>query len=125
MSIVELCRWIIGCSWIYHGLMPKLVHIAPLEQKMTNGFGFGVEASQVLTRVAGAGEILFGIVFIVFYRSLAINVLNISALLALMIFVAVISPILLIEAFNPVTTNIPIIALSAILIMELRSERNA
>ncbi|WP_226662392.1 DoxX-like family protein [Microbulbifer aggregans] len=76
-----------------------------------------------LTKAAGVGEILFGIAFLIFYRSILMNVASMVALSALLIFVAFSSPHLLMEAFNPVTTNIPLIALSAILIMEFRSAR--
>ncbi|WOX05061.1 DoxX-like family protein [Microbulbifer pacificus] len=121
MSAPEICRWIIGGSWIYHGLMPKIIQIAPLEQAMTKKIGFGEDVSYLITKAAGVGEILFGIAFIIFYRSILMNMASMVALSALLIFVAFSSPQLLMEAFNPVTTNIPLIALSAIIIMELRS----
>lgn len=120
MSATEICRWIIGGSWIYHGLMPKIIKVAPLEQVMTRKFGFSEEVSYLITKAAGVGEIIFGIAFIVFYRSIAMNLASIAALSALLAFVALSSPELLIEAFNPVTTNVPLVALGAILIMELR-----
>ncbi|WP_226668965.1 hypothetical protein [Microbulbifer aggregans] len=50
MSASEMCRWIIGGSWIYHGLVPKIIQIAPLEQAMTKKFGFGEEVSYLITK---------------------------------------------------------------------------
>ncbi|MBY6188801.1 DoxX-like family protein [Microbulbifer agarilyticus] len=120
MSINQICRWTIGGCWIYHGIIPKLFTIAPLEQQMMNRLGFGVQMTERLVQAAGVAEVFFGIVFIAFYRVLAINLLNMVALIALLLFVVVFSSISLLAAFNPITTNIPIIALSAILIMELR-----
>lgn len=35
MSSVQIARYIISFSWLYHGILPKLIHIAPLEKLMT------------------------------------------------------------------------------------------
>jgi len=87
---------------------------------MTGSFGFNPEISNLITRAAGVGEIIFAVLFFIFYRSILINVLNILALIGLMLFVAILQPSLLIEAFNPVTTNLAIIAFSVVLINELK-----
>ena len=118
---IQIARFIISFSWLYHGLIPKLIHIAPLELKMTASFGFNAEISTLITRAAGVGEMIFAVMFFIFYRSILINILNIAALVGLMLFVAVLQPTLLIEAFNPVTTNLAIIAFSLVLINEQRA----
>ena len=120
LNTIQIARFIISFSWLYHGLMPKLIHIAPLELTMTASFGFNPEISTLITRAAGIGEIIFAVLFFIFYRSILINILNIAALVGLMLFVAVLQPALLIEAFNPVTTNIALIAFSLVLIKELK-----
>ncbi|MCC9660434.1 MULTISPECIES: DoxX-like family protein [unclassified Pseudoalteromonas] len=120
LTTLQIARFIISFSWFYHGLFPKLVHISPLEQQMTGSFGFNPEISSLITRAAGVGEIIFAVLFFIFYRSILINVLNILALIGLMLFVAILQPSLLIEAFNPVTTNLAIIAFSVVLINELK-----
>jgi len=92
---------------------------------MTNSIGFSDTVSYWITKSAGISEIVFGIAFIVFYRTKWIVLVNIFGLLALLGFVAVLQPQLLIEAFNPVTTNLTIIALSLILLIELdKSNKN-
>lgn len=113
---IQTARFVLGFSWIYHGLFPKLLTIAPLEQAMTAAAGFSDELSYLITKVAGVGEILFGIAIIVFYRYKPILVVNIIALLGLCVYVAIALPNLLIEAFNPVTTNGALIALGYVLI---------
>lgn len=118
---IQIARFIISFSWLYHGLIPKLIHIAPLELKMTASFGFNAEISTLITRAAGIGEMIFAVLFFIFYRSILLNILNIAALVGLMLFVAVLQPTLLIEAFNPVTTNLAIIAFSLVLINEQRA----
>ncbi len=115
-SSLQFARYVLGLSWIYHGFFPKLLTIAPLEQAMTGTLGFSNEVSQWITRGAGVGEILFGVLLITFYQNKAILILNKIALLVLCAFVAVQLPQVLIEAFNPITTNFSLLALSYILL---------
>ncbi len=121
MDINQISRLIISFSWIYHGLVPKLIWIAPVEQEITASLGFSEEASVWVTRSAGLSEILFGIIFFLFYKNTVINQLNILALTGLLAFVAIFNTHLLSEAFNPVTTNLPLIALSVVLILNNRT----
>ena len=50
--------------------------------------------------------------------------LNILALMGLLLAVVVMQPQLLIEAFNPVTTNLPLIGLSVIWLKEIKQLNN-
>lgn len=120
MSSVQLARYILCFSWMYHGIFPKLIHIAPLEKLITGSFGFSDEVSYYITKSAGVGELIFGTVLFIFYRSKSIILLNIVALIGLLLFVALLQPQVLIEAFNPVTTNIPLIGLSLVLLNNLK-----
>ena len=121
IDALQLARYIIGFSWIYHGLVPKLIQIAPLERVMTGSIGLSSEASWRVTKMAGVAEVIFGLVFIAFYRYTIVHLLNIGALLSLFAFVAVMVPAVLLEAFNPITTNFPLVALDLILLSQLRS----
>ncbi|WP_338324768.1 DoxX-like family protein [Pseudoalteromonas phenolica] len=48
------------------------------------------------------------------------NILNILALAFLLLSVVMLQPQLLIEAFNPVTTNLPIMVFSFVLLNEIK-----
>lgn len=120
MSSIQIARYIISFSWLYHGIFPKLIHIAPLEKLLTGSFGFSDDISYWITKSAGVGEVIFGILLFVFYRSKHLILLNIFALIGLLLFVAFLQPQLLIEAFNPVTTNLPLIGLSLVLLNEIK-----
>ena len=124
LTPATIARFMISFSWIYHGLFPKLIHIAPLEKLMTASLGFSDELSVWITRSAGVGEILFGLVIFIFYQSKLIIYLNILALIFLLLFVCVFQPMVLIEAFNPVTTNLSIIAFSLILLNDIKNKQN-
>ena len=112
----QVARYILGLSWIYHGLFPKLLSVAPLEKELTATIGLSAQWSLVITRCAGVSEIIFGLLLIVFYRNRKLIIINIIALILLCAFVAIQMPSLLIEAFNPVTTNFSLIGLSYILL---------
>ncbi|WP_076418358.1 DoxX-like family protein [Colwellia sp. UCD-KL20] len=118
MSAIQIARYLVSFSWLYHGIFPKLVYIAPLEKLMTGSIGLSDELSYFVTKSAGVGEVIFGIVIFIFYKNKSIILLNIFALVGLLLAVAVLQPQLLIEAFNPVTTNITMIGLSLILLNE-------
>lgn len=122
LSSIQIARFTISFSWLYHGVFPKLIHIAPLEKLMTSSLGLSNELSYLVTKSAGVGEVVFGILFFVLYRSKAIVLLNIIGLTGLLGFVAIMQPHVLIEAFNPVTTNLALIGFSFILLLELNNE---
>jgi uncharacterized membrane protein YphA (DoxX/SURF4 family) len=120
MTTVQMARYMITFVWLYHGVFPKLIHIAPLEQLMTGSIGFSDNISYLITKAAGIGEVIFGLLFFVFYKTKLMNILNILALAFLLLSVATLQPKLLIEAFNPVTTNLPIMAFSFVLLNEIK-----
>ena len=121
MSSLQIARVIVSFSWLYHRIFPKLVHVSPLEKLITSSFGFSEDISYLITKSAGVGEVLFGITLFIFYKYKPLIVLNISALIGLLLFVAVLQPQLLFEAFNPVTTNVAIIGLSLIWLNSLKN----
>ncbi|WP_269620514.1 DoxX-like family protein [Zhongshania sp. BJYM1] len=113
---IQVARYILGFSWIYHGLFPKLIAVAPLEKALTATIGLSDHTSYLVTISAGVLEVFFGILIIVFYQNSRIILANIVTLVVLCIFVAIQMPGLLIEAFNPVTTNLALIGLSYVLL---------
>ncbi|RZQ51958.1 hypothetical protein C1E23_16730 [Pseudoalteromonas phenolica] len=122
MTSIQIARYALTFSWLYHGIFPKLLYVAPYEKLLIDSFGFSEQVSYFITKSAGVSEVIFGGVIFIFYRIKSIILLNIFALFGLIIFVAVLQPQLLVEAFNPVTTNIMMIALSVILFNELQAE---
>lgn len=119
-KIIQLVRYALGLSWIYHGLFPKLLTVAEIERAMTASIGFNAEISYWITKAAGMGEVIFGLLLIIFYKNKHLLWLNIIALSSLLIFVSIQIPAVLIEAFNPVTTNSMMVVLSLILLDNIR-----
>lgn len=124
--MIQFARYVIGLTWIYHGLFPKLLQIAPLEQAMTGSLALSEEITYLLIKIAGVGEILFGVIFIWLYRIRIVQLLNLAGLVGLLVFAAVMTPYILLEAFNPITTNVPLIVLGYFLLQQtsLDHEKN-
>lgn len=118
MNMVQLARYVIGLTWIYHGIFPKLLQIAPLEQAMTGSLGFSDDITFYLVKTAGVAEVIFGVVFICCYRLKRVLLLNIIGLTGLLLFAAIMTPFVLLEAFNPITTNVPLIVLGYYLLKQ-------
>lgn len=97
LNTIQLARYAIGLTWIYHGLFPKLIQIAPLEQAMTGSLGFSDEITYLLIKAAGVGEILFGVIFICLYKCRIVQLLNLVGLLGLLFFAAAITPYILLN----------------------------
>lgn len=126
MNMIQFARYVIGLTWIYHGLFPKLLQIAPLEQAITGSLALSEEITYLLIKIAGVGEILFGVIFIWLYRIRIVQLLNLAGLVGLLVFAAVMTPYILLEAFNPITTNVPLIVLGYFLLQQtsLDHEKN-
>ena len=120
LNSTQVARYTLGLSWIYHGLFPKLLHVAAIEKQLTATLGFSDDISFWITKLAGVSEIVIGLLLIIFYKSRSLILFNILALVGLCVFVAVQWPLLLFEAFNPVTTNFALIALSLVLYKDAR-----
>lgn len=120
MNTIQLSRFVLGFSWIFHGLFPKLLFLAPSELEMSGSIGLSESNTLLLIRFAGVSEILFGLALLAFYKIALLHYLNIIGLLALLLFVLIMTPHLMVEAFNPVTTNLPLIVLSLILLNETK-----
>ena len=122
---IQVARSILAFCWIYHGLVPKILTIAPLEKALTATIGLSDYHSYLVTKTAGVLEIIFGVALFFLYRNRAVHIANISALIFLGLYVAIRMPSLLTEAFNPVTTNLTMIGLSYLLLRSKMFEKKS
>ncbi len=98
-------RLLLGFLFIYHGLVPKLLWLHPVEVTLVNASGLGLPAT-IVSPLAGIGEIALGCLIIAVRSSTVPVYMAALALALLLALVGVTSPEQLIGAFNPVTTNI-------------------
>lgn len=118
-----ICRVVLAFSWIYQGVVPKIVcqsrgeidllgHLIPVYQWVCEALFW-----------IGAGEILFGLLLLVAVWKWAFW-LNMIALTGLLMYVLLFEPAMFTLPFNPLTLNMSLLALSVIAIIEMNKNTN-
>ena len=107
--INSITRYALGFVFIYHGLVPKILWLSPIEISLASLHNLDAE---VVSPIAGAFEIVLGLAIIFLKRSLIPVYIAAAALVILLIDVIIVIPGLLAEAFNPVTINVVSIVLA-------------
>lgn len=107
-----LCRGVIAFIWLYHGLVPKLLYLHEDELAMNIAAGLSHGDAVRLATVGGALEIVMAVIVMVFWRQRWPLLITAAAMVVLLAFVILAQPGLLVAAFNPVTTNVAVFALS-------------
>ena len=111
--ILKLSQVMIGLLWIYQGLFPKLIFKVEDEQYFWQYMGLASEYIFWIISLSGIAEIIFGFMFLLFTQRY-LHWLNIISLIGLFIFVLLIYPNKIYQAFNPVVMNLGLISLSII-----------
>ncbi|WP_460102341.1 DoxX-like family protein [Sessilibacter sp. MAH4] len=107
-----LCaRFVLAFMWIYQGLVPKLMRVAPVELEITAQLGFSVNTTYLLIKLVGLLEVLFGVLVFFAYRNIVVLIVNLVALLLLVVMALVLTPHIMLAAFNPIITNLPYLVL--------------
>lgn len=102
--------------FIYHGLVPKIIWLSSVEVSLTNAHNFGLSA-ELISTIAGVMEILLGLSIVLLRKSLAPIYISIIMLVVLLVDVALVMPMLLVDAFNPVTINVASIVIGYIIVI--------
>jgi uncharacterized membrane protein YphA (DoxX/SURF4 family) len=100
--------------WIYHGLVPKLLFSSSDEAAMLVDAGISPENLTRTMTALGIAEVLFGLSLLYFWRARSLAVAACVLMVLALAGVAINSPHYLAAAFNPVTLNAAVIALSLI-----------
>jgi len=104
-----IARYTLAFIFCYHGLVPKILWLSPLEASLANAHNLD---AVIVSPIAGIFEILLALSIVLFKNSLIPIYLAVALLVGLLIDVMLIMPMLLIEAFNPVTTNLASIVIA-------------
>lgn len=111
LAIVHaIARTSIAFMWTWHGLVPKLLFRNVDEQTMLAQAGVPLS----LLPWIGAAEILIGVLFLLAWQRRSLFLANTILMLLAMAAVAARSPVYLSAAFNPVTLNLAMVALSIV-----------
>ena len=84
--------------------MPKILWLSPVETHLVSLSGLDIPAN-IVSLLSGIGEVLLGGSILFFRKSIIPIYMAVVVLLLLLLFVGFVSPEYLVEAFNPVTTN--------------------
>lgn len=113
---VFIANFLIAITWLYHGIVPKLMYMETGELEMLTSTRLfqGLEREMVYT--VGVAEIIFGLAFFFFGRMKWMHSLNILALIGLGIAAYIVKPEIYVHPFNPATTAFASIGLSIIVL---------
>jgi hypothetical protein len=110
-AVIHACsRLAIALIWLWQGLLPKLLFNDADERAMMTAS----HLSTMLVPIIGVIEIAIAACAILSWRKRSFFLLNILAMVVALASVAIMSPSYLVAAFNPVTLNLAMIALSAV-----------
>ncbi|WP_192980867.1 DoxX-like family protein [Pseudomonas sp. EggHat1] len=116
-QIAWLARLALALVFIWHGLAPKILWLSPDEVAMIAVHGLPdhpLFAPQLIAAVGGIAEILLGVLLLTVRRQRWPLLVAGAVLLVLLLDVVLLSPHLLIQAFNPLSTNLAALALCAV-----------
>jgi hypothetical protein len=114
--VYALSRGTMAFIWFYHGLVPKLLYHDKIELDLLSRIA-PPERLHAATTLAGLVELLFACVLLVLWRRSWPLWLTLVLMLVGIPVVAISAPAYLTSAFNPLTLNISIAALSSIAIV--------
>lgn len=100
--------------WFYQGFVPKLLGPHADELAMNMALGLTIEQATIVSYIAGAAEVIMGVVVLVCWRHRWPLQLTAIAMLGLLFYVVIMIPGFLVGAFNPVIMNLAILALAMI-----------
>ena len=118
--VYATARLAVAGVFLWHGLVPKLLFRHPDEAVMLTDGGVDAVTAQLGVTVAGVGEIALAVLLLVWWRSRVLLAGVIALMLAAIVLVTWFSPRFLVAAFNPVTLNACVIALSTIALLSAR-----
>ncbi len=103
-------RYGLAFLFFYHGLVPKIIFYSPIERSLVEAHTIKI-AAPIISSVGGVLEIVLAFAIIFFTKYLIPVYIAAISLLALLFDVGLVKPELLVEAFNPVSTNITALVL--------------
>jgi hypothetical protein len=117
-----IARAAVGFVWVYHGAIPKLIYQHKDELALMCQAGVPFESAATLVQWIGWAEILVGLAVFLGIPSVRWPfILTIVFGIVTTVGVAVQSPHFLIAAFNPVSLNVLLIAMSTVGLLSLEN----
>ncbi|MBL1275754.1 MAG: DoxX-like family protein [Ectothiorhodospiraceae bacterium] len=115
-AINNMGRYALSFVFFYHGLIPKIIVLSQTEIDIVTAHNINIPAP-IFSFAAGIIEILLAITIVWFKKSVLPLYISGIMLVALLLDVAIVMPEVLVQAFNPVSTNIAALALYYLIIV--------
>ena len=115
--VYALARGSVAFVWIYHGVIPKLLFPQPDEASLLEAAGLPSTSIAFVLTVIGISEVLFGGILLSAWQWRWPPFCSIALMFLAALGVTLTSPQYLVAAFNPLTLNLCVAALSAIALM--------
>jgi hypothetical protein len=112
--IYAFARIAVVFVWLWHGLVPKLLFHNADELRMLQVTGWNFSSLSSMVSWFGAAEIVTGVAGLLFWRWRGYLALTAVGMIVALATVALRSPEYLYAAFNPVTLNLCVLALSIV-----------
>ena len=109
-----MARATIAAVWIYQGLIPKLLFRHTGELALLRGSGMVPGREEIALTAMGIGEVLFGVILLVFWRARSLLLVQVLLLIGLTAGALRGAPATFLAPFNPATLNLALAALSLI-----------
>ena len=122
-TVYTISRCTVGFIWLWHGLVPKLIVKHPDEVAPLLGMGVELETAETVVMISGIGEVIFGLLLLVLWRTRWPLWITIIAMLGLLLGVFITAPELIGGAFNPVTLNVLVIVVAFIALKSFSEEK--
>jgi hypothetical protein len=114
MLIYSIARGTLAFTWLYHGLVPKLLHHDAIELDLLSRIRTPTSQLTMAVTSVGLTEVFFGLLLIVLWRHRWPLWLTVLFMLVSILVVAISAPAYLEAAFNPLTFNLALAALAGI-----------
>ena len=118
--VYALARGTTAFIWFYHGLVPKLLYHDRAELDLLSRIGTAPQHLHAAATLAGAVEVLFAFLLIVFWRQSWLLWVTLVLMLVGIPVVAVSAPEYLSAAFNPVTLNLSLAVFATVALITRR-----
>jgi hypothetical protein len=109
-----ISRIAVAFVWLYHGMVPKLLFAHHDEFDILLASGFPPRYVNTAVMIGGVAEIALGILMLAAWHARSLFSITIVLMILALLSVAIPAPGYLVAAFNPVTLNLLVIALSVI-----------
>lgn len=119
--IHAICRVTVAIVWFYQGLVPKLIARHADEMGMLADAGIPYSFASTTLTAIGWAEVALGVIVLLLFRSRWPLTLTIFLMVLATIAVVLNSPMYLMAAFNPLSLNILMAAISLIGLMVMRN----